>query len=455
MKKRKESARGFMGFGIISLAPVFLFFPYYASIDVLPDFIGWIIVLLALRRMRDVNVTLGDAALKFRTLLISSFCRFLSVLLLFGFIPTDDRPTAMLIFAFTFGLVDILFGIPAWNSLFGGLTLLEGADGGHVMTESKFVERTRKFTLFFLVARNVLAVVPEMAVLSSHTYDDTAFAWYKYLELFRGSGMFLSLVFGLIWAVSAVICFVKIGRDDELFEGAKKKYTQYIVEKPGVGIMRRTGLILITGVAAAFLAADLHIENVNIIPDFLCAATLAAGFLQAKAYSPKWKAGVIASGLFAVFSVLGWIGSNRFHNNYTDIEVSVSPDAYSAFMKYFPLEVCSGLLFGASFLIFYACIADIIRSHCGYLSGNVSPEYSQSRLAAIRHELFIRLNISACLTVITAAASAVYPYFVSGTTVLAKPFGTIVFFLSVLNACILIGTSMAVKTEVDSRYMLD
>ena len=51
-----------LSFGLMLAAPFCLFNPEYSIIDPLPDFIGYILIVLALRKLRDVDSHLDAAA---------------------------------------------------------------------------------------------------------------------------------------------------------------------------------------------------------------------------------------------------------------------------------------------------------------------------------------------------------------------------------------------------------
>ena len=59
--ERKKKIKRYLGIGSLTAAAIFLFLPDMATFDVLPDFIGYILLLSGISQLRDLNDYFGDA----------------------------------------------------------------------------------------------------------------------------------------------------------------------------------------------------------------------------------------------------------------------------------------------------------------------------------------------------------------------------------------------------------
>ena len=72
--KPKKTGK-YLGLGIAAISAIFLFNPDVAIIDVLPDFIGYTLLAVALRFARDLSPHFENAWRKFRILPVLSLQR--------------------------------------------------------------------------------------------------------------------------------------------------------------------------------------------------------------------------------------------------------------------------------------------------------------------------------------------------------------------------------------------
>lgn len=68
-----------IGFSLIPFAFLFLFEPHYALIDLLPDFIGYFIICLAIINLADINLRIREAFWGFRKAIAISICKYVAL----------------------------------------------------------------------------------------------------------------------------------------------------------------------------------------------------------------------------------------------------------------------------------------------------------------------------------------------------------------------------------------
>ncbi len=109
-----------MKIGYILAGMIFLFNPHIHIIDVLPDVIGYMLILHGLSKISDLERNLLAAKNRFFKLAWLSAAKLACLLIL----PIFDE-TLYLIFTFCFGILEILWMLPAFIDLFHGISFLE------------------------------------------------------------------------------------------------------------------------------------------------------------------------------------------------------------------------------------------------------------------------------------------------------------------------------------------
>ena len=120
MQKLKKS----MGLAPIALAFVFLFNPNINLVDVLPDFIGYAILIACLSVLCDLNEDIAQARSRFLSALVIDVVKLFSVFFVFGSSQTDEQNTMLLLVSFCFAIIECVVVIPAYISLFKGFISL-------------------------------------------------------------------------------------------------------------------------------------------------------------------------------------------------------------------------------------------------------------------------------------------------------------------------------------------
>lgn len=452
-----------LSFGLMLAAPFFLFNPEYSIIDPLPDFIGYILIVLALRKLRDVDSHLEAAASGFEKLALVTGVKFLAVFFSFSsWLTESERPTAMLLIAFISGAVElILIFTSGWNSFFEGLVSFSEREGGSAALAKgrrgrEITPAVRRLTFVFVSLKAALATLPEMSVLSSHTYDDTAFNFYEYIELFRVLAIFFGLIAGTVWLVAMLRYLRLIKKDAEFFEAAWRVYSENVLGREGTVIRRRIRWALTAAVAAFLFTPDLYVDGYNVIPDALAGLLLVLAFVLLRRFWKKWVRGVVISSVYTAVSAFTWYGRYSFHQHYTDILVQRDSAAWEAFWRLYPAEILAEVIFAAAALTLISALTRLVRDHCGYVGANASEAFRESRLSAIRKSLDLRLRLTGAIAVLTAGVCAVYGYIITFKgLIVGEIWWMICFAVSLALFVSMLASARAITVESDSKYMLD
>lgn len=126
-----------MKFGYLIAGLLFLCNPTINILDILPDFIGYLLILKGLYELSDLDRRIAGARLKFRHLAWLSVFKFILSVFTCGllddmlydlglslFVQLFDS-TMVLVFVFVFGIFELMYLIPAFIGLFEGISFLE------------------------------------------------------------------------------------------------------------------------------------------------------------------------------------------------------------------------------------------------------------------------------------------------------------------------------------------
>ena len=419
MSKRSEKIGKSFGFSFIFFGLIFLFNPDIAIVDVLPDFFGYILITVGFRYLRDICPHTEKAREGFAKMILISFLKLVSVVFVFGLTNFDTRPTTLLLLAFGFGVIEIIYALPAWNALFDGLVYLAQRTSGDVALKSDrfgrdYTTKIKKATVFFIFAKIALCVLPEFSSLSMHMYDDTAFDWSRYIGLFRVFAFAAMSVIGTVWLVRTLKYFYKLSKDSAFINGLRDKYRDEVLPKTGFFIRKHLKMSLILVFIASALCCDLYFsistysDVLNFLPDLLCGAAFVGVFAVLWRYSAKnARRGVILASAYTVVSLASWIATVLFVRNNSYPRIWKAQDAYNDFFSIqLPLSIVENILFVLTVFALVAVLRAIIKDHCGYLPDTLSEEYRNNRIAAILREMNAKIYPVIIFAVISALCDA-------------------------------------------------
>jgi hypothetical protein len=198
-----------IGFSLIIFAFFFLFEPSYALIDPLPDFIGYSILCLALVNLADINERIRDSLKGFGKAAVLSLLRFVSLFITAKLFGEDENTIGQLIFVFVFAFFEIFVAIPAYKSLFEGLTSLATFHDGEAVFRKKrekgrsSTEKIYSLTSAFIAVKNVVCSLPEFTSLQTNSS-------YEFVHLLRIFAIVAVLPISIAWLISVVRYFISV-----------------------------------------------------------------------------------------------------------------------------------------------------------------------------------------------------------------------------------------------------
>ncbi len=376
MKNTNDSLR----LGLVALGAVFLFNPTINIVDLLPDFIGFWLIVKGLTLTAYVSETVAMARKSFVYLTFLEAAKLLSCALLVG-----ANGTFVVLLTFCFTVFEAILFIPAADKLFEGLTALGVRHSGNgVFTVSpsgrnlkkaeklfalykaesdekkkeallkkilaakkeKTADNLKLFTIIAFLIRALGAVIPVLPNLMM--YGDTLFI--SAAELARANitqvlsylaAWTVGLIIGIQWLLAFRRYFHGIVLDTPFTnEIYKKCEAEVLCDKCRLcaDMMKKVLIILCTAAAATFV---FPVDFINVTPNLIVAGLFIAVLIYLFDYAKGLCiAGMISSLVWAVFSAVGLGLQYNFRENHYRPAIVVGGPEYAQKL-YFELEIFS------------------------------------------------------------------------------------------------------------------
>ncbi len=451
-----------ISFITIGLSAIFLFNPNINIIDFLPDFIGYILLCLALTPLADMNDTLTDALAGFKKMILIDAAKIVALLWVFGISVVSERNSSLMLWAFTFGVLEVIFVIPSFIKLFKGLSELGYLyDNTSVVSCKKsdskknYTDRIRVLTVAFVSLKAIMSFLPELADLTSSQYSENAgfINMYRYIGIMRTLAFIPVLIVGIFWIIKFIAYFKRISNDVSFAAALENLYNERVASKKGIFVKRNINISFVVLLTALFFSFDFRLENVNMLPDFACAALLFAFFISiAKKTNISLKLPLFMCSLYFAASTWTYVSEFMFFKNFSFSAVDRDMEARISFVNLCVSTCTSSVLFAACILLVLLAIKKVINEHTGAISVSGTSNQSQQKMTdAIRAELGKYIIICIVLTVVYIATDICY-------ILLAKDY-SFMFLINVIGTICCIAAFAKLYFEVaeavNSRYILE
>lgn len=458
-----------VSWGMFAIAFLFLFNPTLAIIDPLPDFIGYIIISIALSKISMISESLYDAKRAFERLVIVDVGKLAAVLWVFGIdAGGGERNTSLLLWSFVFGVLEVLFAIPAYWRLFNGFTTLGNfypnvailGKKGH--RRESYTDFVKNFSIFFVVFKAILVCLPEVSVLSTAAYNESSHFVdiYRYIGVMRAFCAIPIFFVGIAWLVSVIKYFVRISKDKVFVNAVNAEYSQKELTKIGAFVIKDVKIATFFMILASVFSIDFDLDGINILPDILVVALLGLSlFYFSKTAKIKKGFCIGAFVIFAFVTVLEDYSKYYFDDNFYYNAISKNGEAFAAYLVTVVVAAIEGLMLALIFAAMAKAIRSVVVEHTGYVLGKeIESEGEQKQIAVVQARLnknFSRLIDFAVVCALADTFGSLYGAFYA---FLNKNFGWMSL-LSIICGLLLVGMTVKAVSElkeaVQTKYMLE
>lgn len=389
MKKVKHA------YPLIVTALILLFNPVVNVIDILPDCIAYILLILAIGAYTDTVPYLTECRSALVKLALVTLIKIPAFTVMYSNMSSGKDIVPL--FTLVFVTLELILLYSAVTNGFGALSYLgERTDAGSVREPFKIrgkrsstPEQLKILTLGCFLARGILNVAPEIMLLT----PENASIRRRLTEAYPAVlvlCIFASLVIGLIW-LSHALKFVKAVKSaGDLKEAIVTLEHRGTPDEESVKSMKKKLISALTllAVSSVFIF-DIVIEDFggyNILPHFIYGILMLLSFRTLVNDTKIIRPLIAVTAGYAISSLLGHFFTQRFFESHTYVDLKYSASAkatYSSVKLLAVIELIFALLMLAS-----AAVATVrfIKEHT-----DVSPsDPSYSKTNAMNHKLTAR-----------------------------------------------------------------
>lgn len=258
-----------MKYSLLIAGLVFLFNPEYSFFDILPDFIGLLMIARAIEPLTDISPSAENAAKCFKKAALASGIQCAFLLPMMSITAIDNA--CHLVFTFAGLLARMLFLLPAFKDFFASLRYFSDKHA----VKTKVVDLASTFTSLFVFSHTLLTVLPQCVYLQVQefgiryplTADRTSHGMTTYQELTHFS-IILTFVLGTIWLVALSSCLLSLKRNKALNHGiaADIAVVPHSVTKT---VLRSAKPAIYLLIFAAFATVACTVDGLPLLPPLL------------------------------------------------------------------------------------------------------------------------------------------------------------------------------------------
>ena len=457
-----------LGLGYLIVAAFFLFNPNLVIVDFIPDFIGYVFLILGLSQLGDLNHHIENSIGLFKRMFIVSLAQFFAVFFVFGVLPAREKASALMLVCFAFGAIELILLIPAFKSMFDGFTYLgsrhestaifarkekkaKGKKGGAPRLSMTATAKTALITTIFIISKPVLTFAPEILELFDASVNpNLSVNFYKYVDSFRLISWAFLIPIGLFWLITFVKYVISLTKDEVFIGELSNKYTEEITPKAFIFVQRYVKLAFaILAVAVAF-NVDFYVDHASVLPDFISPIILMVMLFVAKKFGKVPVTSYVFAILYMVTSCATYIFNIYFYSEHTLSMTYLYPEAYNAFLTLSIFKIADSALFVCMILSLLPLLSRIIMENTGFIPVSSANHSIEDKIKYIHGMLKKKLTIITILTVLAGISSICYVIFLRSFDYI----WIIEFLMYVTLTVYFIHTLNSIREEMEYKYML-
>ena len=272
-QKRRKNKRGYdLGLSNLLIGLIFLINPYYGVIDVLPDFIGMILLYKSVEKLADLDERLYASKKNYLAAVWVSVAMFFAMLM--GIFSGGMDKTTILTLSLAAHLVYCILLIPGLKNFFATL------DYGIIRKDGELKEKEQNNNLgiissIFLIVRGVCAFAPWLTALGEVDELNSNNTIQIFLIIIAGV---LTLIFGVIWFISIRKYMSTVLKDKDLLEYIYTRYETEVINNKELLFKRSLTRFSLYSIIAYVFAISFPIDGYYFVPEFLFAVFMFIAF---------------------------------------------------------------------------------------------------------------------------------------------------------------------------------
>lgn len=401
-----------MNFTLIIAGLVFLFNPETNILDLLPDFIGILLIMRGIRPITTVSPAAEDSYRNFSRCLAVSAVKTVAIIPMVS-VATSD-PSFYMLSTLVFAVLELIFAIPAFVGLYE--TVSDSAEYVGV-TLSRGFRASGGFTTIFLLLRAFFALAPELVYLYIIQEDTAVYPLAPYKSVLVLICLTLGLIIGVIWLICTSRVFGALKRNRTLTLDIIRRISEVPVTVADIArkaIPKMCSLVTI----AAFFTVPFCIDGFPLLPLAVSSILMIFASKQAEQlYRPEAKKLRRLSVASTVVSLLSLIATAIFTALYQKQAALSIKRLYVMFTPPALLHLAACITLAVLFIRMGEVLKKTVREHTGSDSPLPSETRDRENLAL---KAALTMRIGAVLLVASTGVSYILLYTVPQYQIIAS-----------------------------------
>ena len=268
-----------MGFNYLLVGLLFLLNPDIVVLDLLPDFIGYILIMKGLLKASKISLDFASSRKYFSYLFILSLVKI--PLYLAGLAISASDTFMILLCTSVIGIIDAYLAFSAFSAFFNAIsasTVNMGLDEKETDAIFYGYDKIRKFTLAFTIIKPALYILPELTRLDNSEYGEVTvqgvvglFDFYVY---FIAIFVIIGLIVGIVWYIRIRNYLNIIINIPAYMNVLEERYKAVYVDDPTLRNKDTLFASLSLLTAAFVLTFKLQLDGINYLIPTACAVLL-------------------------------------------------------------------------------------------------------------------------------------------------------------------------------------
>lgn len=354
-----------MSFYLICIGFIFLLNPCVNAVDVLPDFVGALLIFCGSVKLSNISESVENTIGKLWGLFAVGLLRVIGAVL---YANLDGSFKALVTFSLSIGeamLIPVIF-----SGILGGLenlkirygTVFSTADGKKDAYRKYDISKLKTPLTVYTIVRLILSFLPEMTELrltggaNGSILDPNARELYTFKPMLYGVITVPLCIAMLFIAVKCIKAFHLYVSDRGLVDSVRAKLESDRVEFPTKYARNRLKVIYVFMLVGMLLSMFVYTDGINRIPK-IAAALVFALFFAIYASGKKEKLlGFISCGATAVLSVAYYLVSASYFAEFTEenpllVEEAGKMYVYLSLSEFFEAAAVFVMLLAASMVV--------------------------------------------------------------------------------------------------------
>ncbi len=345
--------------------------PVINVVDILPDAIGFFLIARGMTNASYFIDGISRAKEGFIKLGFLGCVKFFSIAL----IPYISGSGKMLL-AFVFGVLELMWFLPAITAMFDGLSFMElwyGSDTIYAKKvkrskkEIEYITTTKRYIIFFYILRIVMTLVPELTELQLYDNIGTVSALSVQLINYKPTlyilAAFITVVFGIILIVKTSKYFGRISKDKALAEALESKFKTDILVKTNVFTAKDMKTALVVFIVSAITEFMITADGVNLMVGVIPAVLLIAAVKLIMKHEKKAFIVIPFAALRGVFAIINFILQINYFDEYSVEAVDWITTAYDKYYRMASVNMIEKIFALASVILFLVVLMKAIKNN--------------------------------------------------------------------------------------------